>query len=273
VQIGVESMGLFDFFKPNVEKMINERDIKGLARILENEVNKYQKKDKLLTAKVVRAIGDINDEAALRELISYLILRDFDLGVDATEQVEMITKYGPLAVNQLIPLLEHGTIKDEIIFSVLVKIGDKRAIDPIIKYFENGKFNVHYRRYAIKALIEFKDRRTILPSIKVYCALPRYEQPLVSSKDVRDYQHSVVMSSPDLSIDEKIDLLHHSEKIPREIKHIEETIEFEKEIVRNLVQFNAHQILQVAKEKPDYTYCINLLLQSIDVAAFTDDNE
>ncbi len=94
------------FFKPNIEKMKEKRDVKGLKKALRN-------KDVLIRAKAARALGELKDESAVEDLIEALQDESLDVRKSAIWALSNIGN--ARAVEALVRVLkeEDATLKVE----------------------------------------------------------------------------------------------------------------------------------------------------------------
>ncbi|MCK4736590.1 MAG: HEAT repeat domain-containing protein [Methanophagales archaeon] len=90
-------MGIFDLFKPDVEKLEKKKDVQGLIKALQ------YKKDRDVRGAAAKALGNIRDKRAVEPLVQ--ALKDEYLRV------------------------RRGVAE------TLGKIGDKRAVEPLIHAF------------------------------------------------------------------------------------------------------------------------------------------
>lgn len=99
-------MGMFGLFKPNVEKMKKERDVKGLIKALKH-------KDRYIRSEAASALAEIGDARVVEPFIN--ALKDESFPAKA------------------------------IVAKNLIKIGDERAVDPLVQYLK-GEDNIYNLR-------------------------------------------------------------------------------------------------------------------------------
>ena len=109
-------MGIFDLFKPNVEKMKAEKDVEGLIKALKH-------KDGSVRLKAVHALRELKDKRAVEPLI------------------EALRDYGSIEYSGSIRFLAA---------SALGELKDRRAIEPLVQTLKDKSKVV--RRYAAEAL-------------------------------------------------------------------------------------------------------------------------
>lgn len=113
----------FMFFKPNIEKMKNKKDIKGLEKALKN-------KDVSIRVKAARALGEIGDDSVVDVLIRSLE----DDSIDVKRSVVWaLGKIGSTkAINALVDVLknEEAGLKIEAA-KALKEVSSKKASEVI----------------------------------------------------------------------------------------------------------------------------------------------
>ena len=81
-------MGIFDLFKPNVEKLEKKKDVHGLIKALRYKKDEWDEDDVRRSA--ADALGKIKDERAVEPLIK---VRDYDgTGADASTAIAIFHK-------------------------------------------------------------------------------------------------------------------------------------------------------------------------------------
>ena len=136
--------GIFDLFKPNVEKMRTKRDVKGLIRALQYEKSCSVRRDAAV------ALGEIKDKRAVEPLISALGDGDRDV---REASAKALINIGRPAVDFLIKALDSddSNVRKEAV-KVLGEIKDERAIEPLSKALKDE--NKWVRMESAKALKE-----------------------------------------------------------------------------------------------------------------------
>lgn len=115
-------------FGPNIKKMLEKRDIAGLAKALHHR-NCY------VSNHALEALGQIGDEQALQALIAAIeynpSLRCQPAGYEPAKHV--LVKAGGAAVDPLISMLSSPSIDMRCFcIAVLGQIRDARAVDPLV---------------------------------------------------------------------------------------------------------------------------------------------
>jgi HEAT repeat protein len=82
-----------------------------------------------------------------------------------TEATNALIDLGKLAVGPLLKALEKAKIHEDKIIEVLGRIGDKRAVEPLIERLPYSRS--HTQEQIIKVLIELKDERAIKPLVDI----------------------------------------------------------------------------------------------------------
>lgn len=135
-------MGIFDFFRTNIEVMTKIKDINGLIIALSH-------KDWAIRKKAVSALGKIcgnsasersEDLKAVEALIS--VLSDYFLG---EESAKALVNIGTIAVEPLIAILRSSNLDDHICFMVagiLGEIGDSSALKVLEAIRVNDNLNL-----------------------------------------------------------------------------------------------------------------------------------
>lgn len=183
-------MGIFDLFKPNVEKMKAKKDIKGLIKTLKHkdsnvrldaelalisigepavEVLTQALNDEVTNVRIAaaRALGNIRDKRAVRPLIQ--ALKDKDSKVRG-EVAWALSKIGEPAVEPFINELKNGklSIQKEIVW-FLLEIGGVRALEPLIQIRKSGGLKGLDLQLILKvnSVIEnIRDSRAVEPLIQ-----------------------------------------------------------------------------------------------------------
>ncbi len=173
-------MGIFDFFKPNVEKMEKKRDVEGLIKALKNET-------RIVRWSAAEALGETG-KPAVEPLKKALM--DEDVRNEAKEALE---KMGDSVIepmtnmesqNNLIrkPNIERFEANKDVeglikalkykdadvrweAAMALGKIGDERAVEPLIQALREDK-DVPVRALASGALGMIRDKRAVEPLIQ-----------------------------------------------------------------------------------------------------------
>lgn len=124
-------MGIFDkFVRPDVEKLVAKKDIKGLVKVLKSE------KDSEIRTRAAEALGEIGDERAVKPLINALGNVNEDLKLNAEIALGEI---GEPAVDALIQALqERGWDVKCGAAGALGEIGAKRTVGPLVQALEHN---------------------------------------------------------------------------------------------------------------------------------------
>ena len=137
-------MGLFDFFKPDIESHIKNKNVKGLIKALN------YKKDKQMRERAAVTLGEIGDPSALQALFNVVHDNNFMLRIKALEAIGKIGNRG--AVEPLITLLNEPHYHlQEIIIDALGKIGSERAAEGLMAFLYTEK-EKKYRDQAKKVI-------------------------------------------------------------------------------------------------------------------------
>lgn len=134
-------MGIFDFFKPNVEKMEAKKDVEGLGKALAH-------KDENIRKEALEALGKMG-ELAVEPLI-----QDLENSVDEDVVIALCRIGGP-AVEPLIQVLKSESYLPFPYMSsinaalALGRIGDGKAVEPRKQALEEG-FNRTIGIYYLK---------------------------------------------------------------------------------------------------------------------------
>jgi len=141
-------MGIFG---PNIGKMKENRDIKGLIKALKHSNAKVR-------ADVAIALGELGDEHAVEPLIR--VLKDIDETVRGSVAVALGELGDEHAVEPLIEALKDldAAVRCSAAFA-LGKIGDKCAVEPLIEALKDSAKQV--RRDAVVALGEIGDPKAL----------------------------------------------------------------------------------------------------------------
>jgi HEAT repeat protein len=151
-------MGLFG--PPDVEKMKEKKNIKGLIKALN------YKKDWSIRADAAGALGDIGDVRAVEPLIAALKHGEREVRQAITEALGKIGN--PQAVEPLIATLKDKEWKvRKASASALGKIGDQRAVEPLIIILKNKLENEDVLKTAAAVLGKIGDYRAVEPLIAV----------------------------------------------------------------------------------------------------------
>ncbi|MDH5770696.1 MAG: HEAT repeat domain-containing protein, partial [Candidatus Bathyarchaeota archaeon] len=182
-------MGIFDkLFKPNIEEMKAKRDVDGLVKAIKHrdvdirlgaifelgEIGDRRaveplcevvsdKKPSYARGAACIALGKIGDARAVKPLISFVKLGSSD----PKYATEALAKIGEPSVEPLIEALPICWKKaKQRIAEALGEIGDKRAVEPLIKFLGySGLYVGHMdnegRRSIVRALRRIGDKRAI----------------------------------------------------------------------------------------------------------------
>lgn len=147
------------FGPPNIEKMKEKRNVKGLIKALYNP-------DHNIYSKAAEALGEIGGKQAVEPLITALQDEKWNIRMAAAKALGMIGD--SRAVEPLIVVFrktgEYSThYAREEAAKALGKIGDLRAIEPLIDALQDKSDNIHMA--AIEALGEIGDERAVEPLI------------------------------------------------------------------------------------------------------------
>lgn len=153
-------MGIFDWlFKPDVEKLKEERDIRGLVEALGHKNRKVRRS--AATALAVLAHQGIADETAMNALNKALSDEDSYVSDFAGEAFVAMLK-SKRDIKGLIDALSHRVSQGTSAAKALGEIGDETAIDPLIKALGD----VIVRKSAIRSLGKLKATKAVQPLIK-----------------------------------------------------------------------------------------------------------
>jgi len=121
-------MGLFDLFKPNVEKLESSKDIAGLLKALQDKKN-----PEIRDAAGV-ALGRISDQ----QIVNPLLQAVKDGNVSVLQASTILGKIGNKGgIEPLIHALRDNNVNVRCtVATALGQVGDKRAIDPLIHVLE-----------------------------------------------------------------------------------------------------------------------------------------
>ena len=145
-------------FKPNVEKMKEKKDVKGLIKALRSESD-------YVRGNAAEALGEIGDARAVKPLTQAF---EFDLMAypyARRKAEEALVKMGDRAVEPLIQALkeEDEYVRPEVA-KVLGNIRDLRAVEPLVQALKDEDWAV--RGTAAKALGNLGDKRAIEPLVE-----------------------------------------------------------------------------------------------------------
>jgi HEAT repeat protein/WD40 repeat protein len=149
-------MGIFDLFKPNVEKMRGNGDVEGLITVLQ------YKRDLEVRSSAAEALGEIKAKRAVEPLI--LALNDEDSKV-RKNSVEALGKIGDARVVEPLILAlndEDSKVRKNAV-EALGKIEDARVVEPLILALKDGDVNV--RKNVVDVLGKIGDARALEPLI------------------------------------------------------------------------------------------------------------
>ena len=110
---------------------------------------------------VVRAIGEFSSDEVVNALV--MALGDSDLEVQEYASNALASRGPEIVPTLIMDLQDPDPLVRKNVISALRKIGDKRAVVPVIKMLEDPDEVV--RMFAVSALMEFKDPRAIRPLI------------------------------------------------------------------------------------------------------------
>ncbi len=124
-------MGLFDFFKPDIDALIQKRNVKGLIKAL-------KRKEPEIREQAVVALGDMKDPMALEGLFRVLNDENFSISIKA---VEAIGKIGDRrAVEPLLTRLNNPACAlKPFIINALGEIGSERAAEGLMAFLYSEK--------------------------------------------------------------------------------------------------------------------------------------
>jgi HEAT repeat protein len=126
------------FGPPNIEKLKAKRNVKGLIKALE-----YKKSSRVRSEAAV-ALGEIGNVHAITPLVNRLQAPD-ELE-DVTRQVaEALVKFGSPAVDPLIECLFIDFPRRYLAVEALGKIGNVRALLPLIQLLKDMNRNIRYQ--------------------------------------------------------------------------------------------------------------------------------
>jgi len=185
--------GPMSLFGPNVEKMENKRDIKGLTKALghkdvdvrsaaaealarigapavESLIQTLKEKDSSVRVLAVMTLGRLKDTRALEPLIQALKDKDREVGLQA---VGALVRMGKPAVEPLTQTLKDKdpSVRGEAVL-VLQEIGDVRAVVPLTEALKDEDKDV--RLAATFALGKMGDARAVEPlaqALKDACSI------------------------------------------------------------------------------------------------------
>jgi HEAT repeat protein len=144
------------FFKPNIKKLLKNRDLGGLIQALGDPEFEIQNA-------ALRALGEIGPPA-VEALIAALKDTAGDHGAPFSFALERVGDKRSVGV--FIAALEDEDKRvRETAIETLGRIGDERALTPLIATLEDEDIDV--RRSAVRALGELGDKRAIEP-LKVF---------------------------------------------------------------------------------------------------------
>lgn len=150
-------MGIFkSLFKPNIEKLKEQKDIKGLVDALSNT-------DSNIRINAAKALGVVGDNTSIDPLIN--ALKDQAIHVQR-EAISALRKIGTPAVESLIITLsnEEWSMREKAA-ETLGEIGETRAAEPLIDALQDK--NSIVRMAAVKALMKLQDSKIMEPLINV----------------------------------------------------------------------------------------------------------
>ncbi|MGA7076917.1 MAG: HEAT repeat domain-containing protein, partial [Halobacteriota archaeon] len=151
---------VFGFGTPNVEKMREKRDVKGLIKAL------GYKKGSDVRINAASVLGEISDPHAVEPLIKMLNDADSDVCKAAAEALGRI---GEPAVKTLIKVLsdaDWGVRESAAAADALGRIGDSRAVEPLIRVLSDADSHVRESAAAAEALGRIGDSRAVEPLIR-----------------------------------------------------------------------------------------------------------
>jgi len=195
-------MGIFAFFKPDIEKMEKRKDVRGLIGALKNDDNDIRR-----TA--VIALGNLRDAVAVEPLIR--MLQDGDWGIRYRAAMALGEIGDVRAVEPLVEALKDEDAEVRMhALKALRRIGDPRAVESLAGMLKEKDKAV--RLEAVVALGETSDARVVNPLIQMLKdeeieirraakeALRRIGGPSIKSlvKALKDKDGFVRMSAADL---------------------------------------------------------------------------
>lgn len=141
----------------NIEILKSGNDVEGLITILRKCDNV-----RVRTA-APRALGLIGNPVAVPALLDCVYLRSFDDNRTRNMAIEALVLIGPGAVEPLIEALKHADREvREAAAEALGKIGDARAVEPLLKTFhETRSYN------SARALGRIGNLRAVVPLIEI----------------------------------------------------------------------------------------------------------
>ena len=148
-------MSLFEV--QNIEILRSVNDVEGLITILGKCDN-----IRVRTA-ASRALGLISDPIAVSALLDGVYIRSFDDNRTRNMAIESLVLIGTGAVEPLIEALKHADREvREAAAEALGKIGDTRAVEPLLKNFYKTR-----SYYSARALGRIGDLRAVAPLIEI----------------------------------------------------------------------------------------------------------
>lgn len=140
-------MGLFGLGKPNIEKMLARRDVRGLIKAMQHEDQKI----KLKALDAIIILRSTGDKEAVEPLISALNDRDRDVRAIAAEMLGHIIDRR--VVKPLVVALNDEDERVRASAAYALSIGGKKAIKPLL-FAASMDESAHVRSYATSALRE-----------------------------------------------------------------------------------------------------------------------
>lgn len=152
-------MGIFDR-KPNIEKLRDKEDVKGLIKALQYRKDSIEYEDVEVRVDAACELIDIGGKRAVEPLIE--ALGDIDWRVRHNAAIALGNIGDERAVEPLIKALDNDV--GRLAAQSLGGIGDKRAVKPLIKALGDDESGM--RMNAAKALGRIGDKRAIEPLIR-----------------------------------------------------------------------------------------------------------